>query len=987
MGNERKLRLIQVAKEFKVGLNTVTDFLQKKGIKSDGSPNTLVDAETYAVLEKEFGANRSAASARDSIRERISLKQTTVTLEEARKQEREEEKEVVIKSNVISVKDEIQQPKFLGKIDLSPKPKAAPAPQPKPAPEAEAVKPAPQPAAPAAKAEEAPKAPEAVKPAPAPAPAPQPKPAETPKPAAAATPAPAKAAAPVQEAPKRETPAPAPQPKAAETPAPKPAPAPAAPAAQAAPAPAPAAEPKPEAPKDNIFRPETVTLTGPQVLGTMDVSGFVAGGKHKRKRLQKEKVDVSKAPKGNAQGGGNRQGQGGQNNNGNRSGGQGQNRGGGQNQPRPGEGRRNKGKNAPKPIVRPEVSDEEVSKQVKDTLARLTAKGSKSKSSKYRKDKREAVAERMNEEFEREEMERSTLKVTEFVTVSELATMMNVAPTEVIMACMNLGLMVSINQRLDAEALVVVAEEFGYKTEFVSVEIQEAIADDSEDREEDLVPRPPIVTVMGHVDHGKTSLLDNIRKTNVIEGEAGGITQHIGAYQVQINGKPITFLDTPGHEAFTSMRARGAMVTDIAILVVAAEDGIMPQTVESINHAKAAGIPIIVTINKMDKPEANPERIKQQLTEYGLVCEEWGGDTIVCPISAKTGMGVDNLLEMLTLTAEVGELKANPNRAAQGTVIEARLDKGRGPVATLLVQNGTLHQGDIIIAGTSVGRVRAMVSDKGQRITEAGPSVPVEITGLSEAPSAGATFNAVADEKLARELVEQRKAEEKAKANAPVTKVSLEDLFSQIQAGEMKNLNLIVKADVQGSVEAVKSSLEKLSNEEVRVRVIHGGVGAINESDVMLASTSQAIIVGFNVRPDAAARDSAARANVDMRMYRVIYDAINEIEAAMKGMLAPKFREVLLGHAEVRQTYKVSGVGTVAGCYVQDGKLQRKDCQVRLVRDGIVIHEGVLASLQRFKDSVKEVQSGYECGLSIEKFNDIKEGDIVEAFTMEQIEV
>ena len=483
------------------------------------------------------------------------------------------------------------------------------------------------------------------------------------------------------------------------------------------------------------------------------------------------------------------------------------------------------------------------------------------------------------------------------------------------------------------------------------------------------------------------SLLDYIRNAHVASGEAGGITQHIGAYQVQINGKPITFLDTPGHEAFTSMRARGAMVTDIAILVVAAEDGIMPQTVESINHAKAAGIPIIVAINKMDKPEANPERIKQQLTEYGLVCEEWGGDTIVCPISAKTGMGVDNLLEMLTLTAEVGELKANPNRAAQGTVIEARLDKGRGPVATLLVQNGTLHQGDIIIAGTSVGRVRAMVSDKGQRITEAGPSVPVEITGLSEAPSAGATFNAVADEKLARELVEQRKAEEKAKANAPVTKVSLEDLFSQIQAGEMKNLNLIVKADVQGSVEAVKSSLEKLSNEEVRVRVIHGGVGAINESDVMLASTSQAIIVGFNVRPDAAARDSAARANVDMRMYRVIYDAINEIEAAMKGMLAPKFREVLLGHAEVRQTYKVSGVGTVAGCYVQDGKLQRKDCQVRLVRDGIVIHEGVLASLQRFKDSVKEVQSGYECGLSIEKFNDIKEGDIVEAFTMEQIEV
>ena len=581
-----------------------------------------------------------------------------------------------------------------------------------------------------------------------------------------------------------------------------------------------------------------------------------------------------------------------------------------------------------------------------------------------------------------------TVQIPAEISVGELASRMKKTGAEVVKCLMKNGVMASLSQMIDFDTAAIIAEEMGCKVEQeVVVTIEEKLIDDHQDAEEDLVPRAPVVVVMGHVDHGKTSLLDYIRNAHVASGEAGGITQHIGAYQVQVNGKPITFLDTPGHEAFTSMRARGAMVTDIAILVVAAEDGIMPQTVESINHAKAAEIPIIVAINKMDKPEANPERIKQQLTEYGLVCEEWGGETIVCPISAKTGMGVDNLLEMLTLTAEVGELKANPNRAAQGTVIEARLDKGRGPVATLLVQNGTLKQGDIIIAGTAVGRVRAMISDKGQKITSAGPSVPVEITGLSEAPSAGATFNAVADEKLARELVAQRKEEEKAKANAPVTKVSLEDLFSQIQAGEMKNLNLIVKADVQGSVEAVKASLEKLSNEEVRVRVIHGGVGAINESDVMLASTSQAIIVGFNVRPDAAARDSAARANVDMRMYRVIYDAINEIEAAMKGMLAPKFREVLLGHAEVRQTYKVSGVGTVAGCYVQDGKLQRKDCQVRLVRDGIVIHEGVLASLQRFKDSVKEVQAGYECGLSIEKFNDIKEGDIVEAFTMEQIEV
>ena len=580
-----------------------------------------------------------------------------------------------------------------------------------------------------------------------------------------------------------------------------------------------------------------------------------------------------------------------------------------------------------------------------------------------------------------------TVKIPDEISVGELASRMKKAGAEVVKCLMKNGVMASLSQLIDFDTAAIIAEEMGCKVEKeVVVTIEEKLIDTAEDKPEDLVSRAPVVVVMGHVDHGKTSLLDYIRNASVASGEAGGITQHIGAYQVQINGKPITFLDTPGHEAFTSMRARGAMVTDIAILVVAAEDGIMPQTVESINHAKAAEIPVIVAINKMDKPEANPERIKQQLTEYGLVAEEWGGDTIICPISAKTGMGIDNLLEMVTLTAEVAELKANPNRAAQGTVIEARLDKGRGPVATLLVQNGTLRQGDIIIAGTAVGRIRAMVDDKGNRLEAAGPSVPVEITGLGEVPGAGNTFNAVADERLARELVEQRKAEEKAKANAPIQKVSLEDLFSQIQAGEVKDLNIIVKADVQGSAEAVKSSLEKLSNEEVRVRVIHSGVGAISESDVMLAATSKAIIVGFNVRPDAAARDNAARSNVDMRMYRVIYDAINEVAAAMKGMLAPKFREALIGHAEVRQTYKVSGVGTVAGCYVQDGRIQRS-CQVRVVRDGIVIHEGMLASLQRFKDAVKEVASGYECGMSIEKFNDIKDGDIIECFVMEQIEV
>ena len=577
------------------------------------------------------------------------------------------------------------------------------------------------------------------------------------------------------------------------------------------------------------------------------------------------------------------------------------------------------------------------------------------------------------------------VQIPDEISVGELASRMKKTGAEVVKALMKNGIMASLPQMIDYDTAAFIAEEMGCKVEKeVVVTIEEKLIDVSEDRAEDLVPRAPVVVVMGHVDHGKTSLLDTIRNTSVASGEAGGITQHIGAYQVQVNGKPITFLDTPGHEAFTSMRARGAMVTDIAILMVAADDGIMPQTIESISHAKAANIPILVAVNKIDKENANPDRVMQQLTEHGLVPEDWGGETICCKVSAKKNIGIENLLENLVLLAEIQELKANPNRAGQGTVIEARLDKGRGPVATLLVQNGTLKQGDIIIAGTAVGRVRTMLDYRGGRLTEAGPSVPVEIAGLSEAPTAGSPFFAVSDERMARELVEQRKAEERAKAAAPVQKVSLENLFDQIQAGERKELALIVKADVQGSVEAVKASLEKLSNDEVNVRVIHGGVGAVNESDVMLASSSNAIIVGFNVRPDAAARDGAARQNVDMRMYRVIYDCIDEITAAMKGMLAPKYREALLGHAEVRQTYKVSGVGTVAGCYVQDGKIIR-NCSVRLVRDGIVIHEGVLGSLQRFKDAAKEVASGYECGLTIEKFNDIKEGDIVEGYTMEEI--
>ena len=580
-----------------------------------------------------------------------------------------------------------------------------------------------------------------------------------------------------------------------------------------------------------------------------------------------------------------------------------------------------------------------------------------------------------------------TVKIPNEIGVGELASRMKKTGAEVVKCLIRNGVMASLSDVIDYDTAALVAMELGCKVEKeVIVTIEERLIDTAEDKEEDLEYRAPVVVVMGHVDHGKTSLLDHIRNANVVSGEAGGITQHIGAYQVEVNGKPITFLDTPGHEAFTAMRARGAMITDVAILVVAADDGIMPQTVESINHAKAAEIPIIVAINKMDKPEANPERIKQQLTEYELVPEEWGGETIICPISAKTGMGIDNLLEMVTLTAEMRELKANPNRTAHGAVIEARLDKGRGPVATLLVQNGTLKQGDVIIAGTAVGRVRAMTSAKGEKLTEAGPSVPVEIIGMGEVPGAGDDFHAVADERMARELVEQRKHEQKMAASAPVGKVSLEDLFSQIKQGEMKDLNIIVKADVQGSAEAVKASLEKLSNEEVRVRVIHCAVGAISESDVMLATTSNAIIVGFNVRPDNNAKESAARNNVDMRMYRVIYDCINEIETAMKGMLAPKFKEVELGQAEVRNVFRITGVGMVAGCYVTGGKMQR-GAQMRLLRDNIVIYDGAIASLQRFKDSVKEVAQGYECGITFEKFQDIKEGDVIEAYLMEQIEV
>ena len=916
MSNEKKLRLIQVAKEFKVGMNTITDFLQKKGIKSDGSPNTLVEPEVYAVLEKEFGGNRSAGNERESVRERIAQKQATITLEQTQKQAREEEQEVIIKSHVISVKDEIPHPKILGKIDLDAK-KHAPKPEVK--------------STPAAVAE----------------PAPQPK-EEKPLHTAETEARPH----PVLDA--------APQPTVHTT-------------AQPQPEHTPEEAPK----KDNIFRPEIQTLTGPQVLGTMDVSGFTPGNRQKRKRLSKEKVDVTRA-----QGGSQKAGSNGKPNNNHSGSGKGPQ----PNQPRPGEGKKNKKEKqkAPKPVVRPEISDEEVSKQVKDTLARLTAKNSKSKGAKYRKEKREAIAERMNEEYQREEQERSVLKVTEFVTVNELATMMNVPITDVITACMNLGLMVSINQRLDAEALVVVAEEFGFKTEFVSADIQEAIKDDEQDKPEDLIPRPPIVTVMGHVDHGKTSLLDNIRKTNVIEGEAGGITQHIGAYSVELNGQKITFLDTPGHEAFTAMRARGAKITDVAIIIIAADDNVMPQTVEAINHAQAAGVPMVFAINKIDKPGANPDHIKEQLSQMNLLVESWGGKYQDQEISAKKGINLDKLLEKVLLEAEMLDLKANPNRRASGAVIESALDKGRGYVATVLVQNGTLRIGDVMLSGTHTGRVKAMFNENGQKVTEAGPSTPVLVLGLNGAPQAGDSFNVMEDDRSAREIANKREQLQRIQGIMTQKHVTLDEIGRRIAIGSFKELNIIVKGDVDGSVEAMAGSLIKLSKETVQVNVIHAAVGQISESDVLLAAASNAIIVGFQVRPSAAARKLAEKEEIEIRLYSIIYDAINDIKDAIEGMLEPVMKEEIVCSVEVMEIFHISKVGTVAGCIVREGKLTR-NTSIRVIRDGIVIYTGRLGSLKRFKDDVKEVTSGQDCGLNIESFNDIRVGDIVEGY--EQVEV
>ena len=899
MDNSKKIRLIQVAKEFKVGFNTLADFLQRKGLQSDCSPSTTVSADVYAALEKEFGGNRQSGNERNAVRERIQQK-GAVSLNNVAEKDVEEEEVVVVKSNVISAKDEVRGPKILGKIDLDGKKPKAEAPAPAPAPVVV-------------------------------------EPKEEPKPVVKEEPKPV-----VKEEPKVVVEA--------------------------------AAEPK----RDSVYRPDVAQLDGPRILGTMDVSNMVPGGKHKRKRLEKEKVNVAKEGK-NAQ----KQEKGGQkganNNNGQRP---------QQNQPSQQQAQQSKKnkkqqKQQPKPVVRPEVSDEEVQKQIKDTLARLTAKGTKSKGAKYRKEKRDEVRERMNEEMEREEMERSVLKVTEFVTVSELATMMNVSPMEVISACMNLGLMVSINQRLDAEALVVVAEEFGFTVEFVSVEIQEAIEAEA-DSDEELVARPPIVTVMGHVDHGKTSLLDNIRKTNVTAGEAGGITQHIGAYSVELNGQKITFLDTPGHEAFTAMRARGAKMTDVAIIIVAADDSVMPQTVEAINHASAAGVPMVFAINKMDKPQANADHIREQLSQMNYLVEDWGGKYQCQEVSAKKGMNLDKLLEKVLLEAEMLELKANPDRKATGAVIESMLDKGRGYVATIMVQNGTLRVGDVLLSGTYTGRVKAMFDENGRKVTEAGPSTPVQVLGLNGAPQAGDTFNVMEDDRSAREIANKREQLQRMQGIMTQKHVTLDEIGRRIAIGSFKELNIIVKGDVDGSVEAMTGSLIKLSKETVQVNVIHSAVGQISESDVLLAAASNAIIVGFQVRPSAAARKAAEKEQIDIRLYSIIYDAINEIKDAIEGMLEPVMKEEIVCSTEVLETFKISKVGTVAGCIVREGKMQR-NTPIRVIRDGIVIYTGKLGSLRRFKDDVKEVTVGQDCGLNIESYNDIKVGDIIEGY--EQVEV
>ena len=925
------IKISKVANDLNVGVPTLVEYLQKHN-QEIGDPKNLnlrINDEQYEMLKSAFKNDKDlkSKSERDAS-ERQKEKVKNKVAQEVKKVE-----------TIKTVVEPVSAPKILGKIDLDAVNKPA-EPKPQPKPEVKA---------------EAPKA-EAPKPAPAPAPAPKP------------------------------------EVKAEVKPEPKPAPAEEKPAPKAE---APKAEaPKAEAPKEESNEIKTVvgTIAAPKIIGKIDLdalnqatrpkkktkeekrkeradknkqaNGTAAGDeKRKRKRIGKEKVDINaqqNGPKQGGQGDPNRR----NNNNNNKK------------------NDRNAA-NKQKRHVKAEVSEEDVQKQVKETLARLTNKPQK-KSAKWRKEKREAQEERAAEEAALEAKESKTLRITEFVTANDLALMMDVPINKIIATCMNIGVMVSINQRLDAETINIVADEFGYKTEFVSAEVSEAISEE-EDNEEDLLPRPPIVTVMGHVDHGKTSLLDYIRNANVIAGEAGGITQHIGAYNVKLeDGRRITFLDTPGHEAFTAMRARGAKVTDIAIIIVAADDSVMPQTVEAINHASAAGVPIVFAINKIDKPNANPDKIKEELANMNYLVEEWGGKYQSQEISAKKGIGVEELLEKVLLEAEMLELKANPNRNATGSIIESSLDKGRGYVATVLVSNGTLRVGDIMVAGTSYGKIRAMFNERNQRIKEAGPAAPALVLGLNGAPTAGDTFNILETDREAREIATRREQLQRELKERTRRMPGLDDIARRRALGEFHELNLIVKGDVDGSIEALSDSLIKLSTPEVQVNVIHKAVGAISESDVTLAAASDAVIIGFQVRPSVAARRLAENEGVDIRLYSIIYDAIEEVKDAMAGMLSPELKEEITGTAEVLQTYKISKVGTIAGCMVREGKVKRTS-KVRLIRDGIVIYTGELGSLKRFKDDVKEVASGYDCGLNIAGYNDVKEGDMVEAF--EEVEV
>ncbi len=969
MAELESIRINKVLKEFNIGMGTLVDFLKSKGIEAESNPNSKISGSAYELVAKEFN------------------KEITI---------KEESKKIALKVKDFA-KNEIKQAP-------QPEPVHTPAPAvsaPKEVKGSEA-----EPVKESAAAKEAP----APTPAPAPAPKPEPKPAEKkveikkPEPVVEKKeekifktevedlhapkilgtidldkkPAQAKNAEPAKQEKK----------EAAQS-------TPAAEIKPAAPAPAPSqakVEQNNES-KETVEQKAAVIehietkvekLTGPKISGTIDLSQFERkkenknqNGKRERIHKQKERVDVAHEAGKNPSSSNFQKQQGGGKN--------GQFNHGQQNQNANQGGGKHNRKDRFKPIKN-EIDEDEVQKQIKETYQRMVEGKGKTKGSKYRREKRELMSQRLMEEEEMEQMQSKILKLTEFVTVNDLSVMMSVPVTQVIGACMNLGLMVSINQRLDAEALVLVAEEFGYTVEFVTAEIQETIDEENNvDRPEDMESRPPIVTVMGHVDHGKTSLLDYVRKSNVIAGEAGGITQHIGAYNVKLpSGRRITFLDTPGHEAFTAMRARGAKITDVAIIIVAADDAIMPQTVEAINHAQAAGVPMVFAINKIDKPGANPEKIKEQLSNMNILVEDWGGKYQCQEISAKKGIGVEELLEKVLLEADLLDLKANPAKRAIGSVIESSLDKGRGYVATILVQSGTLRIGDVMLSGCFTGKVKAMFNERGQKVTEAGPSTPVSILGLNGAPTAGENFNVFEDEKEAKDIANKREQLLRIQGLKTQKHITLEEIGRRIAIGNFKELNFIIKGDVDGSIEALSDSIIKLSTEEVRVNVIHKAVGAISESDVLLAAASNAIIIGFQVRPSGSARKLADKEEIEIRLYSVIYDAINEIKSGIEGMLAPEEKEEITATAEVKETFKISKVGTIAGCIVKEGKLART-AKVRVIRDGIVVYTGVLGSLKRFKDDAKEVLSGQDCGLNIENYNDIKIGDVVEAYQIVEI--